>query len=341
MPSKRSRSKERERKQKARLKRSTEQVEKEREASKRSMKMLRESRSEGHVLDEKKIEFADKDWYAKVVERAKATMKEKRAKQTQDEKEHEKMDVRLRVRNLRANKSKEEIEYGKLYQKHKNREARAKRTGKERLLDNLKAKKGMKLLKERGRLRDFKTRVTKNKTEMSDWKDFIKKGKTFSDLITKAKPDLVERLNQEIREEKEKDRKRKEDEEKEEREEQWHYIAEYDDYVWVGEGEPNYGDNFSYSPLTEEEKKLHREAEIKECEDFIEERKKKLKEKRQLKQIERKEAMAIPLAPLPVCELCPYEKLREGIIKEREKAMLESGFFEDLLKTKRDIGLIK
>jgi hypothetical protein len=50
--------------------------------------------------------------------------------------------------------------------------------------------------------------------------------------------------------------------------------------------------------------------------------------------------MAIPLEPLPERELCPYEKLRENIIKEREKAMIESGFFEDLLKTKKDMGFL-
>ena len=168
----------------------------------------------------------------------------------------------------------------------------------------------------------------------------MKKGKTYSDLLTKEKPDLVERLNQEIREEKEKDRKRKEDDEKEEKEGRWNYNPESDEYFWVGEGEPNYGDTFSFSPPTEEEIQISREAERKECEYLIEERKKNLKEKRRLKQLERKEAMAIALEPLPERELCPYEKLRENIIKEREKAMIESGFFEDLLKTKKDMGFL-
>ena len=92
----------------------------------------------------------------------------------------------------------------------------------------------MNLLKEKGRIRDFERRDTTNNTEMSDWKDFMKKGKSYSDLITKAKPDLVERLNQEIREEKEKDSKRKEDEEKEEKGGRRNYNVEYDDYFCVG-----------------------------------------------------------------------------------------------------------
>ena len=51
--------------------------------------------------------------------------------------------------------------------------------------------------------------------------------------------------------------------------------------------------------------------------------------------------MATPIDPLPKPKLCAYEKLREDIIEEREKAMRESGFFEDLEKTKKEIGLTK
>ena len=195
MTSRRSTSKEREKKQKARKKWSKEQIDKDREASRRRMKLLRESRKEMHASDEK---IEDTDWYAKIMDRARVTMKQKRANQSQDEKEDEKIDLRLRVRNLRANKPEEEKEYGKLFQKHKKRESRAKRSGKQHLIENMKAKKGMNLLKEKGRIRDFERRAIKNSTEMSDWKTFMKKGKSYSDLISKRKPDIVARLNQEI-----------------------------------------------------------------------------------------------------------------------------------------------
>ena len=49
----------------------------------------------------------------------------------------------------------------------------------------------------------------------------------------------------------------------------------------------------------------------------------------------------MPMDPLPMNKLCAYEKIREDIIEEREQAMRESGFFEDLEKTKKEIGLIK
>ena len=51
--------------------------------------------------------------------------------------------------------------------------------------------------------------------------------------------------------------------------------------------------------------------------------------------------MATPISPLPEHELCAYEKLRANIIQEREDAMRESGFFDDLMDMKKDIGLIK
>ena len=34
--------------------------------------------------------------------------------------------------------------------------------------------------------------------------------------------------------------------------------------------------------------------------------------------------------PIPRAELCPYEKLRESNIKEREEAMRKSGYFQDM-----------
>jgi hypothetical protein len=50
--------------------------------------------------------------------------------------------------------------------------------------------------------------------------------------------------------------------------------------------------------------------------------------------------MATPIDPLPEKELCSYEKLRDDIIKEREKAMMECGFFDELNKTKKEFGLV-
>ena len=92
------------------------------------------------------------------------------------------------------------------------------------------------------------------------------------------------------------------------------------------------------TPPTEEEKKIKIEADAREFKLFVEERNKSIKEKRKQKEMDRKEAMATPKSPLPEHELCPYEKIRENIIQERENAMIESGFFDDLMNMKKDIG---
>ena len=50
--------------------------------------------------------------------------------------------------------------------------------------------------------------------------------------------------------------------------------------------------------------------------------------------------MNVPIKPLPQKELCAYEKIREDIIKERAKAMADSGYFDDILDFKKKIGLL-
>ena len=51
--------------------------------------------------------------------------------------------------------------------------------------------------------------------------------------------------------------------------------------------------------------------------------------------------MDIPIVPHPEKELCDYEKLRIKNIEERQQAMAESGFFDDLLDYKVKIGLLR
>ena len=154
-------------------------------------------------------------------------------------------------------------------------------------------------------------------------------------MIQHHNPDIVERLNQKLREQKENERKRIEKASKGE----WHYNGESGEYFWTGKKEPDYQEHFCYSPPTKEEKKLTKEAEEKEMQEYFENKKKILKEKRKQKAIEMKEAMAIPVAPAPEKELCAYEKIKEDIIKEREAAMAKCNFFDDLDQLKKDVGL--
>ena len=75
--------------------------------------------------------------------------------------------------------------------------------------------------------------------------------------------------------------------------------------------------------------------------ELMEQRKQELKEKRQKKNEGRRAAMNTPVNPLPKQELCKYEKIREDIIRKREEAMAQFKFFENLEKTKREIGFYK
>ena len=67
----------------------------------------------------------------------------------------------------------------------------------------------MKIFKEKGRVFEFQKRSKHNETELSDFMNFKKRGKSYWDFLDNAKPDIVERLNQEIRKEKERERKGK------------------------------------------------------------------------------------------------------------------------------------
>ena len=198
--------------------------------------------------------------------------------------------------DLRKVKTDGEIEFEMICKKHKMRETRVKQSGKE-----------------------FQKRSTHDETELSDFMNFKRRGITYSDFLDKAKPDIVERLNQEIREKKERERKRKVEEKKNEKDGQWNYDGESGEYYWTGDTEQDHGETFVNSPPTEEEKQIQREAEQQEYDWFVEESANKQKEKRKQKDMENKKAMATPIDPLPERELCAYEKLREILFKNWKK----------------------
>ena len=66
-------------------------------------------------------------------------------------------------------------------------------------------------------------------------------------MAASKKPDIVQKINEKERERRELNRKRLEKEQEIEKKRQkrieenggeWEYNAEYDDYIWIGEGEP-------------------------------------------------------------------------------------------------------
>ena len=83
-----------------------------------------------------------------------------------------------------------------------------------------------------------------------------------------------------------------------------------------------------------------RKQEEKELEEIFKEKKRIAKEKMKEKNEKLKEAMKVPIEVPQVKEMSKYEIIRLNIIKEREQAMAESGFFDDLLQYKKNIGLL-
>ena len=97
----------------------------------------------------------------------------------------------------------------------------------------------------------------------------------------------------------------------------------------MGDGDP-IDDDPPFIQLSEQEELDLKLQEEKWLEAIIDEKKAQAKEKRRQKNEELKAAMNNPIAPIPAGELCEYEKLRISNIQERERAMAESGLFDDV-----------
>ena len=154
----------------------------------------------------------------------------------------------------------------------------------------------------------------------------------------------MQKLNQKKRDEmelKRMERKREMEAGNNEEGKHWIFNAEYGEYVWIGEGQPPDEAEPDYRPLTKQQLHAIRQQEEIRLEEMIKEQKNEAIKQRKEKYQERKAALQVPLAPLPEKELCQYERIRENNIKEREKAMADSGFFEDILEYKKKIGLSK
>ena len=154
-------------------------------------------------------------------------------------KEDDKTRKKIQYEKSKLNKEKKEKipkdvtkEYEKIADKYRKQNARSERSEEKHAEDKNKAKKGMQEFREYGRLKHFAKRSHINKNEFSDWKTFMQKGDKYSEVLDYKKPDLIDRLNEEIRvekerkrEEMEKDRERRDKEEAKRKEGIWDYNA--------------------------------------------------------------------------------------------------------------------
>ena len=140
--------------------------------------------------------------------KAKEGMRHVRARQSEEERTHYNEKSRERMVKLRERKKEEDLDYEKIIQRQRKQVWRNALSGKNHLLANLKAKKGMQLLSEEGRLKKFERRRRGLKRglesdDLFEWKSFIKKSKFHRDRLTRSEPDIVRRLNEIERQEKE------------------------------------------------------------------------------------------------------------------------------------------
>ena len=133
-------------------------------------------------------------------------------------------------------------------------------------MENLKAKNGMRLLREHGRLIEFSHRDTISKRmkddDLSEWQKFCDKSQQHSAKLLQNQPDIVKRLNEKNRVEKEKEIQRREKEKEEAANGEWHYNGEMDEWEWTGENEPEYYEEpLINEALTDAERQVCKEAE--------------------------------------------------------------------------------
>lgn len=287
--------------------------------------------------------------------RSKSQEREKKRTSRAKMSDEEKIKVNERRRQLRKNKQElkdsVEREFDKIENKHNIRSWRSKRSEDQKKDENLKAKKGMQLLRKEGRIRNFEERTPQNSTEESDWDKYMKNSELHAEKVASCKPDIVQKLNQKSREECEKQRKKRElelekeklkEKEREENGGEYVFDTEYGDYIWIGEKETECESQDQFDiPPTEEELRYVKEQEDLWRQEEKEEKKKRINEKRRLKIEQQKKAMEIPIKAFPKKELCEYEKLRLKNIQEREDAMVAAGFYDDLHAYKKKIGLLE
>ena len=240
-----------------------------------------------------------------------------------------------------------EIEYEQIYDLLKKRHSRQLRDGKAHLLDNLKAKKGMRDMKEIGRVFAFMERGKREKDEEVLWWSFWNKGKQFKDIVSKKNPEMAAKMIEKEDLIKKKDEDRMKLEEDLDARGRWKWDC--GEYYWtipdenghkmsMAEYEAECEANEPELSAEEIAEKRRKERELwrrhdEQLEKWRQEEKeqekaeiaKKARERRQQK----KEELLKPIDMPKPNEKGDYEKARDQIVLQRHSAMKESGLFSD------------
>ena len=167
------------------------------------------------------------------------------------EREHEKEYKRKVRQNMKA----PEKEFKRIEQLMRNRRARGERNGKDHLLDNLDAKRGMQDLKELGRLLKCEHRYYYKKSEMEIWKIFYDLGTEYKEILKEKKEEVFQKIveEEEKKMEEEKRKKNPDYDAIQEAIKAGHWgTGEKEGYIWI---EKSYGRDWFWARDTEEPKK--------------------------------------------------------------------------------------
>ena len=314
-------------------------------------KKMREKKKEEKMLDiqrrKKEGEFAHKGEYNRA--------KDKRLTQFGRYKEHKKAFDKRYKQKIRNQRSEVYHEFDKIENLLSQRMTREFRDGKDHLLDNLDAKRGMRALKEYGPIKDkpFMRRASREKDGEALWRGFWDRGESYQKVLLLNIPTLAAKF----KEKDEEAQNKAKDEEKRKKEGHWIWDGGNEDYFWSIPDENGHQKSLSQyeneleankpklTPEEEEEKKKKEEEERKwlkeerkreneETDRWYELRRKEKKEELARKQRERREKIKKELQkpiklPIKNKEKGDYEKARDRTILERHNAMKESGMFEE------------
>ena len=352
-----------------RSKSATPQTEEERKAKKREYDKAYRAKSANKVKDAQrkrdqraKMSDSEKESVRKKDREYKSTMRQKLPTSENIEQESEEpvefhalsmLESEKRMKAVqRKDRTEPEAEFERLQLCIRMRRLRMKRTGKEHLLDNLVAKRGMRDAREIGYLKDFQQRNPRELSDETLWYRFWCKGKEYRTVLRLRLEEMARKFTEKEEKEREEYEKKREEEEKRRKIGFWDYNPGDDCYHWTGDG-PSPCSFEEYNGLGEydlpdmkkilmemspEERRKRSEEADREAEsykswwnDMIEEekleRKRKAKEKRD--QIKAQLNAPIEMPSEASEELSEYEKLREANMKELEELKKASGLFDD------------
>ena len=259
---------------------------------------------------------------------------------------------RIYKRRVRGNRTEAEVEYDKIESLLLKRAKRQKRNGKEHLLDNLKAKQGMRDLREIGPIkgREFMRRVTRVKDEDDIWYSYWIKGSDYEELLLKRRPDTaakmheryteyVEKITAHRKKEMERLQKWKEKDKESDAKGRWVYDDSVDEgVVWSipdekgnrkrcdepQDDDKGWGENvvIDYSDYN-----MPDAGTVAYFKEMIEIDREEINRRQRERRQKLREELSKPMSGPEQGEKGDYEVARDDLVKERHRVMEESGLF--------------